>query len=223
MALPKSLPRVRTKAPPPDPARQTVQRWLPVADVRQEGGVGIMVRRDGSVVAAVRIQPVPIGLMSIRERARRIEALLEVIQGLVGHAGFPVIPRPLDLDAYIQSLDAAADEAQGIRRKLLTNYTRHVRGLAQGGDALEHRFYVVLAQKGPTASADVSQRATELVAALGRADTHAHVADEQELRDVLFTFLNPAVAAFERAEPTTAATIYQPEVPEGESTWHSST
>lgn len=231
MSLPKALSRagLRPRRERPDPGCQVVQGWLPVQDVRQDLGGAAIVRKDGALVAAVRVQPVPFALLSAGERARRISALHEAIQGIDGSAQISVVPRPLDLDAYIRALDAALAEAQGVRRTLLTDYARYVRTLAQGGDAIEHRFYILLARKGPTAAADVAQQASELIAALGRAEIQALAADDQECRELLFAAMNPSVAAFERALPAGVAPVYRPEndddqdTDEGGSTWHSST
>lgn len=184
----------------------SVQSWLPVQDVRD----AVMVRADGSSVAAVRVDPAPFALLSERERERRIAGLHEALQALPGSAQIAVVPRPLDLDAYLASLESFLVEADGARRGLLRNYLAYVRGLVTSAGALERRFYLLLPSgyRGPADRDELLQKARELVAALGRAELSAHLCDERELIDLLFVYAHPAQAAFERAELPAAAALY---------------
>lgn len=169
-----------------------------------------MVRADGSFVAAVRVDPAAFALLSDRERERRIAGLHEALQALPGGAQIAVIPRPLDLDAYLASLESLLVEADGARRGLLRKYLRYVRGLVTSAGALERRFYVLVNSdtRGPVSRDELLQKARELVAALGRAELSAHLCDERELIDLLFVFAHPAQAAFERAELPVVAPLY---------------
>ena len=201
------LPRLMAPQPPPPP---TLQGWLPVQDVAD----GVMVRADGSLVAAVRVTPAPFALLSAGERDRRITAMREALQGLTGAAQIVCVPRPVDLDGYLAHLGGLLAGATGTRRALLTGYLRYVQGLAAGGEAVERRFYVLLPGEGqaPGAAGDLLQRAAEFAAALSRAELDAHVGDQSELLDLLFSFLHPLQAAFERAVAPVAAPRYVPEV-----------
>ena len=188
-----------------------VQDWLPVADIDR----GLIVRSDGVLVAAVRVEPAPFGLLSDRERERRIGALHEAIQALPGAVQIAVVPRPIDLDAYLRDLEGRLPEADGNRRTLLRGYLSYVRGLVGGGEALERRFYVLIpanAQGGSRRGAreELTQRAVEFVAALGRAELQAHLCDDREIIDLLFTWLHPAQAAFERPADPVPAPRYMP-------------
>ena len=191
-----------------------VQGWLPVQDVDR----GLIVRTDGALVAVVRVEPAPFSLLSDRERERRIGALHEAIQGLSGAVQIAVVPRPIDLDAYLRDLEARLREADGPRRPLLRGYLSYVRSLVGSGEALERRFYVLVAMASADAKRrgardELVQRTTEFVAALGRAELTAHLCDDREVIDLLFSFLHPVQAAFERAaEPVPAPRYVTPEV-----------
>ncbi len=188
-----------------------VQDWLPVADVDR----GLIVRRDGVLIAAVRVEPAPFGLLSDRERERRIGALHEAIQALPGAVQIAVVPRPIDLDAYLRDLEGRLRETDGRQRTLLRGYLSYVRGLVGGGEALERRFYVLIpanASDGSRRGAreELTQRAVEFVAALGRAELQGHLCDDREIIDLLFSWLHPVQAAFERPADPVPAPRYAP-------------
>ena len=193
---------------PPTRRATAVQDWLPVRDVRR----GVILRTDGTAVAVVRVEPAPFGLLSDAERERRIAAVHEAIQGLAGPAQIVVTSRPIDLDAYLLDLERRLAEAEGARRSLLRGYLGYVRGLAAGGEATERGFHVLLAgEAGRTEGQVALQRASEFAAALARADLAAHVCDDREVTDLLFSFLHPAHAATESAaEPAPAARYVPP-------------
>ncbi len=179
-------------------SHHSVQDWLPVRDVDR----GLMVRDGGALVAVVRVEPAAFGLLSEGERDRRIGALHEAVQALPGAAQILVVPRPIDLDAYLGSLEATLAEAEGMRRSALRGYLGYVRAVVGGGEAQEHRYYVLLPAEGVRRSAreELVARAAEFVAALTRADLRAHLCDDAEILDLLYGWLHPAHAARERVE-----------------------
>lgn len=201
----------QTRQAGPAPA---VQAWLPVQDVDR----GLIVRTDGALVAVVRVEPAPFSLLSDRERERRIGALHGAIQSLPGAVQIAIVPRSIDLDQYLRDLESRLREADGPRRALLRGYLTYVRSLVGSGEALERRFYVLVAMASADAKRrgardELVQRTTEFVAALGRAELTAHRCDDREVIDLLFSFLHPVQAAFERAaEPVPAPRYVPPEV-----------
>lgn len=202
---PAGPPASKRVAPVSGPA-PAVQDWLPVRDVAG----GVMVRADGGLVAAIRVKPVPFGLLSDREKERRVTALHEAIQALTGPAQVVVLPRPLDLDAYIADLDRQLQEAQGVRRNLLRGYAGYVRGLAAGGQAIERRYYLLLQAEGSRRGArdDLLARAREVARDLERAELPAQVLDDTELIEMVYTFLHPARPAERAADYGAVAPRY---------------
>lgn len=201
--LPKPVKRPAQKPP----GKAAVQAWLPVVDISG----GMLVRQDGSLAAVIRIEAAPFTLLSDRERERRIAAMREVIQMLPGQAQIIAVPRPIDLDAYLTSLDALATEAVGPRRGLLRGYLGYVRGLATSAGATERRYYILLpGERGRKGARDeLAAKARELVTALARADLQARICGDQEVLDLLYIYLNPAQAAFERVSlPGAIAPVY---------------
>ena len=194
-------------------AARTAQGWLrsEVADV-----VGGLIRRgDGSLVAVLEIEPANIALLSDRERAQRITALHEALQGVRDAYQILALPRPIDLDAYLRDLDRLLAEADPGRRRLLGEYARYVRRVTGSGEAMERRFYLVLPLAGAEArrkgaAGDLLQRAVEVSTALGRADLRARVLDDRGLIDLVHTLLHPSTAAFERGELPAITTRYIP-------------
>lgn len=183
-----------------------VQNWLPVRHVFS----GLLTRSDGRLAAVVRVEPAAFSLLSQAERTRRIAALHEAIQALPGPVQICAVPRPIDLDAYIADLEAQLADAEGSRKAVLRGYVQYVRRLAANAEAMERRFYVLMAgeeqQKG--SPEELLQRVQEFVAALGRAELQAHLCDDQEVLDLLFCFFHPAQAAFERPAVPAVAPVY---------------
>ena len=205
MNLPLPL-KVPQKKPQIDPAKATAQRWLPAADVSG----GLIQRRDGTLVAALRIAPVAIALLSDREKAARISAFHEAVNGL--DQGFQIVslPRPIDLDGYLRGLEDLLPTVDARRRHLLSQYLGYVRQTVAGGLALERRYYILLTGDGRRKGAreDLVRRTTELRASLGRAALTTQICDTQELLDLIFVHMHPAQAATERAAIPSPATTY---------------
>ncbi len=208
MQLP-SLPIKRTKGPKRGPTQATappgsvaVQRWLPVQDLQG----GLMLRGDGHGVLVLRIAPSAFHLLSDPEKGRRIMAAVEAFQGLARNAQLLVVPRPIDLDAYLQSLQDLLGSADASRRPLLAKYLAYVRSLVGSGETIEHRFYILL--PAPVRDAeDLRRQAHELAEAFKRAEISAHVASDRENLDLLFVYLHPAQAAFERPQVPVLVTV----------------
>jgi len=186
--------------------KHTVQQWLPVQDILG----GFLVRADGYLAAVIRVEPAAFSLLSQTERARRITALHEAIQGLPGGVQVVSVPRPIDLDAYITDLEARQLEADGSRKAVLRGYVHYVRSLAANAEAMERRFYLLIAGEGRNRGEreELQQRTGELVQALARAELQVKLCNEQEVLDLLFCFFHPAQAAFERPAIPTAAPVY---------------
>lgn len=178
---------------------QSVQQWLPVQDLPPGG---LLVRRDGALVAAIRVEPRNITLLSQSERIRLLRGLRTAIN-TIGTPENQIIslPRPIDLDGYLRRLDATLPDLSPARQRLLRQYIRHVSDLIAGGEAQERHFYIMLSRPGGKGAADeLRQQATDLADRLLQADLIAHVVDERALLNLLYAFHHPAQAAFERPQ-----------------------
>lgn len=187
----------------------TVQRWLPVRDVEN----GMIIRRDGALVAALEIQPINLGLMSPSEQMQVIGAVHEVVNSLQQPAQILSIPRPLDLDAYIHQLEAQLSQVSPDRQRMLRQYIRYVAGQVEGGQAQERRYYILLSQEaGRGARADLLQLVNDLVARLNAAGLRTHELGDAELFNLLYVWSHPNQAAFERSPVDGPALISRLEV-----------
>ena len=174
---------------------QTVQEWLPVRDV----SAGQVLRRDGTGIAAIEISPVNLALKSTGEQRTILASVHEAVNSLQLPAQILALPRPLDLDDYVRSLEQRLREVDPPRQRLLRAYIRYVSSLVTSGDAQERRYYILLAHPpGPGAREDLYQAAQDLAARLRQADLEAQVLDDRELLELLHVFSHPAQAAFER-------------------------
>lgn len=180
-----------------------VQNWLPVKDIKE----GLIYHSDDKPVAVVRVEPSAFSLLSGREKERRISALFEAIQAVPGDMQIAAVPRPIDLDVYIQSLEERLRETEGRRKAILRGYTNYVRKITAGAEAMEKRFFLLL--PGTKGNEDeLIHNTKEFVGELGRAELNAHICSYQEILDMLFSFFHMAQAAFERAEEIEAVTPY---------------
>jgi len=194
-----------------DPARLTAEQWLPIETIDGD----TIRRRDGTLVAAIAVQPINLLLLSEREQHRRIAALHEVLQGVRGSFQVLILPGPLDLDGYLHALEAEARAmADTRRRRILQQYTAYIRDVVQAGAAIERRFYVLISEPGdrPNAASILRERARDLAASLKAAGLEAYVLTDNELIDLCYVWAHPLQAAFERAElPSLLPTVYEGE------------
>ncbi len=189
--------------------KKAAQDWLPFQDITSS----FIYRRDGELVAVLGVEPMNITLKSENEKKRIITAMHEALNGQLDPIQIFCLPRPVDLDTYLERLQQQARETMyQTKKRLLQEYIQYVATVVRGGEAIEHRYYVLLSQKpGKHAKEELSQRAFELASNLGRSqDLKITVCDDTAILDMLFSFLQPAQAAF---EPTPAglgvATLYK--------------
>lgn len=182
----------------------TVQEWMPIADVNKS----LIIRKDGHAVAAIRVQPVNIDLLSAKERVNKARQLEEVLNAIDYEYQIMSIPKPVDLDGFIAELAEKRKRTEdAIKQKLLTFYMREAAEKAASGEAIERHFYILndvqaTGKKKNQQMLLLIDRSKELALRLSGADLVSHVCDDDELRDLLFIFFNPNHAAYERAPET---------------------
>jgi hypothetical protein len=185
------------------PAREDVssrgssaQDWLPFYDVSD----GVIKRRDGWIVSVLKVEPLNIDLKSLREKKYIIRAVNEVFNGQREAFQILCIGRPVDLDSYIQDLEAMAGKADAGRKRHLRDYIRHVAGIVTGGEALEHRYYILMGREpDPQARDELIKRSYEMAGGLRKSGLRVSLCRDREINDLLFAFMHPAQAAYERA------------------------
>ena len=178
----------------PTPAQKTAQSWLPIKDLHD----GCLFRPDGGVVAGLAIAPFSLTLKSERERASAIQGFQAALNGLTTPWQLLSLYRPVDLDAYLASLDNATSEAAGIRRRVLGDYARWVRQQVQAGDSVERRYYLLMTRTGRDALAEHQQALRGLTDDLGRIrGFRADVLTDAAWRELLFLMFHAGQAAVE--------------------------
>ncbi len=130
------------------PTGPTTQDWLPIQNILD----GILTRADGTLVAGLIIQPMNLSLMAASEQHRVVGGFRAAIDRLTTAWQMISVFRPVDLQAYRQSLAAQADRLpQGLRRQVLNEYQRWILTQAQG-QAVE-RQHAILVSHYPTKGA----------------------------------------------------------------------
>lgn len=179
---------------PGAPERQAAQDWLPVADIRD----GCLVRPDGTVVAGVSVAPLNLSLKSDIERRAIVAAVHQAVTSLTAPMQILSVFRPVDLDAYLATLDSAAAASGGIRRQVLADYRRWVGGLVTSGEAVERRYYVLATRTGPDAVIEHRTAMSALAADLCRGPgMSARVMDAAAWRELLFLAFHSDQSAVE--------------------------
>lgn len=182
--------------------------WLPFKDIAGR----FIFRCDSYLVAAIQIEPMNITLKSDNEKHRIISSIHEALNGQRSHIQIIVLPRPVDLDKYLGQLQDAAREMADIgRKKILQSYIQYVTTVVRGGEALERRYYILLAQEPEIQGKDeLIQRAYELATNLGRSGLKLSLCEDLQILDMMFSFFYPIQAAFESAPAVSSiTTIYK--------------
>jgi hypothetical protein len=192
------------RKPKPDAAqivKQSAQDWLPFKDIVNNA----IHKRDGAIVAVLRVDPLNISLKSEGEKQRIISAVHEAINGQRESFQIICLPRALDLDQYLSSLnDRLKNTTDNLKRRLLAEYVRYVAGLVTEGDVLERRYYILLEQKPGSGKRqnqreELQKRCYEFASNLGASGLRVKICNDPEIIDLLFSFLTPRQAAYESA------------------------
>ena len=130
-------------------ARQRAQSWLPLKDLHD----GFLIRPDGGVIAGIKIAPFNLALKSERERQGIIQSFQAALNGLTVPWQLLSLERPVDLDAYLDSLDRV-DVPNGPQKRILRDYAGWVRAQAQSGNQVERRYYLLMTRQGKDAQAE---------------------------------------------------------------------
>lgn len=130
-------------------ARQRAQFWLPLKDLHD----GFLIRPDGGVIAGIKIAPFNLALKSERERQGIIQSFGAALNGLSVPWQLLSLERPVDLDAYLDSLDRV-DVPNGPQKRILRDYAGWVRAQAQSGNQVERCYYLLMTRQGKDAQAE---------------------------------------------------------------------
>ena len=193
-----SSPPAKTKTPKPTAAEQTAltaQAWLPIRDLRD----GLLLRADGAVVAGLAIAPYSLALKSTREQTQAVQTLAEALNGIDGAWQWLSVYRPVDLNAYLATVDAALDATpQGKRRQVLADYLRWATGLVRAGETVERKYYLLLTHTGKNAAEAHRTTLTQLTGALQAIrGFQATPMDDAAWREMLFLAFHAEQAAYE--------------------------
>ena len=178
-----------------DNQEHSTQDWLPFNDVTGS----FIYRRDGELVAVLRVEPLNLALKSEHERRRIITAVYEALNGQLNPLQITSLPRPVDLDSYLEKLvRMSRDTVKPIKKKLLQEYIQYVAAIVRGGEAVEHRYYILLAKKAKKqADIELNREAYELAGLLSGSGLKISLCDDMQILDMITSFLNPVQAAFE--------------------------
>lgn len=185
------------KAPPPGlpSAALSAQAWLPVRDVRD----GMLIRADGAAVAGLSIAPYSLALKSLREQTQAVQVLTEALNGIDCPWQWLSVYRPVDLNQYLDHVDAALDATpQGKRRQVLADYLRWATGLVRAGETVERKYYLLLTRTGKDAAKDHQSTVTQLTNTLHTIQGfRATPMDDAAWRELLFLTFHAEQAALE--------------------------
>lgn len=176
----------------------TAQGWLPVKDIENSH----LKRKDSMNVGIVKLESINLSLLSKSESKKIIRALSEILNGFEFKYQWFTMPKPVDLDGFINGLEEIkSNETDFIRRKILEEDIRDAAIMASDGEAMDRHYYFIHELEGANAQDEniLLKRSQEIAEELSGAGIGARVCDDQEIRDVLFIFLNPVQASFERS------------------------
>lgn len=187
----------------------TTQAWLPLQDLHD----GCLFRPDGGVVAGLALHAPALSLKSTAEQRQLIQGLQAALDALDCPWQIWTVPRPIDLDQYLGSLDRAVETAPvGPRRRVLADYLRWVADLTRRGAAVERRSYLLMVRHGTDAVALHRQTLRAFQEALGHVRGFTgQPLDDAAWRQVLFLVFHADRAAVEPPlEARRATPLYRP-------------
>ena len=119
----------------------STQRFLPIAEIRDSTAV----LKNGGVRAILKVSSVNFNLKSSDEQ----NALIYAYQGFLNTLDFPVQilvrSRKLDIDMYVDKLNAIAKAQESpLMRKQTIEYMEYIKKLVEYADIMEKRFYVIV-------------------------------------------------------------------------------
>ncbi len=198
MKLPAMLRPKKASGPAPDnaalPPRQAAQDWLPLADLRD----GCLIRTDGAAVGGIAVSPLSLSLKSDNEKRAIVGAVHAALNGLQVPFQILSLFRPVDLDAYLASLDGMLTNTDARRKAVLRDYLGWVHGLVRSGEAVERRYYILVTRIGPDAVREhrtsLGALADDLMRAAGM---QARVMSDADWRELLFLSFHSGQAAVE--------------------------
>jgi len=189
--------KAKPAAPGPalTPAQQAAQEWLPIQDLRD----GCLVRPDGGVVAGVVLPPFSLALKAAREVAHLIRGFQAVLHGIDVPWQILSLGRPVELDSYLQALEALLSDASPARKPLLREYLRWVTGLVRSGETTERRYYLLLLRTGADAVAAHRAGVRDVLEGLSRVDPgfQARAMTDADWRELLFLAFHADQSAVE--------------------------
>lgn len=175
----------------------SVQGWLPVKDIDNS----ILKRKDNVNVGIVKTESINISLLTEDEGKNIIRQLSEVLNGIDHNYMWFTMPKPVDLDGFIEELeDLKSKETDFIRRKILEEDIRDAAIMASDGEAFDRHYYFIhdIETSSEQDENILLKRSQELAEELTGIGLRSQVSDDQEIRELLFTFMNPVQASFER-------------------------
>lgn len=172
-----------------------VQEWLPVIDIQKN-----FIITNETIVGVLRVWPINIHLKSLSETKRILQGLTGAYNSFQDSVQIICLDRPVDLDNYIRYVENLSKEQNNLlKRKLLNQYLNYVQELIASGEAIEKRFYILMSEKkGKYAVKDLQKRLEMLEESLVDVGLNIKRCNDRDLIDLLFTFSNPGVSAFEK-------------------------
>lgn len=119
---------------------ESVQGWLPVADIRD----GVVITKDGRFVKILEVLPVNFALKSPMEQQNTIYYFSSYLKIAPDHIQFLAVTQKADIDAYIKRMRQAyeAEENENCRAMIADNIAE-IEYLADR-EALTRRFFIAL-------------------------------------------------------------------------------
>lgn len=152
----------------PKKTGKSTQNSLLISEIRD----GVVILRDGSMRSVIMGSAINFDLMSAQEQ----NAVEFSFQGFLNSLHFPVqivvASRRIDLDSYIEKLQAKRQEQPNeLLAMLMDDYIANIRGLVEEVNIMDKKFYVVVPYNPPVAIKKSTNIAGKMQAAFSPAPT----------------------------------------------------
>jgi len=127
--------------------KNATQRFLPIAEIRDD----TVILKNGGLRAVLQTTSVNFNLKSEEEQNSLIFAYQNFLNALDFPVQIIVRSKKLDIDKYLQGLEALAEkQTNPLLEKQTKEYREYIEKLVEYADIMEKRFYVVVPMDGAT-------------------------------------------------------------------------
>lgn len=148
--------------------------------------------KDDKIICYIKIQPLNINLLSIKEQEQIIKTLAGELSSESKEMKFFTISRPVDVTELIEKLRSIQNESlDQVQKTLINKHINDTIKLTFTGDAVERQNFLIIWQNiSEYSERDLLKRAMDLVSKFSNCNIKCEILDEQNIIQLCSGFTN---------------------------------